>query len=58
VPSILNRLQVDATAWQATVEKLLGPNKQIGTYFDNSSRLNEVATQTGDKYLKNLTGRN
>jgi hypothetical protein len=58
VPSILNRLQTDATTWQATLEKLLGPNQQIGTYFGNSSRLNEVAAQRGTKYLKNVTGRN
>jgi hypothetical protein len=57
VPSILSRLQTDATTWQATLEKLLGPNKQIGTYFGNSSRLNEVAAQRGTKYLKNVTGR-
>jgi hypothetical protein len=57
VPSILSRLQTDATTWHATLEKLLGPNQQIGTYFGNSSRLNEVAAQRGTKYLKNLTGR-
>jgi hypothetical protein len=57
VPSILNRPQTDATTWQATLEKLLGPNKQIGTYFGNSSRLNEVAAQRGTKYLTNVTGR-
>jgi hypothetical protein len=50
-------LKTDATTWQATLEKLLRPNKQIGTYFGNSSRLNEVAAQRGTKYLKNLTGR-
>jgi hypothetical protein len=57
VPSILNRLQTNATTWQATLEKLLGPNQQIGTYFGNSSRLNVVAAQRGTKYLKYVTGR-
>jgi hypothetical protein len=50
-------LQIDATSWQVTLEKLLGPNKQIDTYFGTPSRLSEVATARGTKYLKNVTGR-
>jgi hypothetical protein len=56
-PGILTRLQIDATALQTTLEKLLGPNKQIGSDFGTSSRLSEVATQRGTKFLKNVTGR-
>jgi hypothetical protein len=54
---ILTRLQIDATAWQTTLEKLLRPNKRIGSDFGTSSRLSEVATQRGTKFLKNVTGR-
>jgi hypothetical protein len=39
IHSILTRLQIDATSWQVNLGKLLGPNRQIGTYFGNPSCL-------------------
>lgn len=57
VPSILARLQIDATAWQATLGKLVTTTKKIGAYFGSSRRLDEVASQRGRRFLKNLTGR-
>jgi hypothetical protein len=48
---------VCSDAWQTTLKKLLGPNKQIGSYFGTSSRLAEAATQRGTKFLKNITGK-
>jgi len=57
VPETLTRLGVDTDSWKETLQRLLGPNKKIGSYFGNTNRLNEVATQRGCKYLKNISGR-
>ncbi|MDB5391924.1 MAG: transposase [Planctomycetaceae bacterium] len=57
VPDILTRLQIDADGWRATLEKLVGGAKRIGTYFGGAHRLNEVAAQRGTKFLKNIVGR-
>jgi hypothetical protein len=55
VPDILSRLQIDATEWKSTLEKLLGSTKKIGTYFGSRKRLNDVAKQRGCSYLRNIT---
>ncbi|MDB5390622.1 MAG: hypothetical protein JWM11_6268 [Planctomycetaceae bacterium] len=57
VPNILTRLQIDAGSWKSTLEKLVGTRKKIGSYFGGTARLNEVASQRGTKYLKNISGR-
>ena len=57
VPDILTRLQIDAGSWKSTLEKLVGSRKKIGSYFGGTARLNEVASQRGAKYLKNISGR-
>ena len=36
---------------------LVGSRKKIGSYFGGTDRLNEVASQRGTKYLKNISGR-
>ena len=56
-PAILARLQIDAAGWQATLEKLVRCTKKVGAYFGSSGRLDEVATQRGRHFLKNVTGR-
>ena len=56
-PPILARLQIDATAWQATLEKLTRSTKKVGSYFGSSDRLQELAAQQNRRFLKNLTGR-
>lgn len=56
-PPLLDRLHIDATSWQATLEKLIHAKKTVGTYFGTASRLTELAQQQGRQYLKNLTGR-
>ena len=56
-PALLKRLQIDASGWQATLEKLVHATKRVGCYFGSTQRLNELATQSGRRYLKNLTGR-
>ncbi len=56
-PAILARLKIEATGWQATLEKLVRSTKKVGSYFGSSSRLNEVAARNGRSFLKNLTGR-
>ena len=55
--AILARLQIDAAGWQATLEKLVRCTKKVGAYFGSSGRLDEVATQRGRHFLKNVTGR-
>ncbi|MDB5384530.1 MAG: hypothetical protein JWM11_176 [Planctomycetaceae bacterium] len=57
VPDILTRLQIDSESWKSTLEKLVGSRKKIGNYFGGTSRLNEVASQRGTKYLENISGR-
>jgi hypothetical protein len=57
IPDILTRLQIDADAWKATLEKLLGGAKNIGNYFGGTPRLNEVAANRDAKSLKNVSGR-
>ena len=57
VPDILTRLNIDADSWTATLGKLLGSTKKIGTYFGSQNRINEVAGQRGCKYLRNIAGR-
>ena len=57
-PAILDRLQIDATGWQATLEKLTRSTKKVGSYFGGSDRLKEVATQRDRRFVKNVTGRN
>ncbi|MDB5388891.1 MAG: hypothetical protein JWM11_4537 [Planctomycetaceae bacterium] len=57
VPDILTRLQIDAEGWKATLEKLVGGAKRVGTYFGGAHGLNEVAAQRGTKFLKNIVGR-
>ena len=57
VPEILTRLGIDTESWKETLHRLLGPNKKIGSYFGSTNRLNEVATQRGCKYIKNISGR-
>jgi hypothetical protein len=54
--SVVMRILIESNGLKIASDSF-GPNKQIGTYFGNSSRLNEVAAQRGTKYLKNLTGR-
>ena len=56
-PAILARLQIDATGWRGTLEKLVRSTKQVGAYFGSNGRLEEVATHRGRRFLKNLTGR-
>ncbi len=56
-PPLLARLQIDASHWQATLEKLVRSTKKVGSYFGGSQRLNEIAAQSGRRFLKNLTGR-
>ena len=56
-PALLSRLGIDAHGWQATLEKLLGTTKRVGSYFGNDARLNEVAEQQGRRFVKNVTGR-
>ncbi|MDB6057484.1 MAG: hypothetical protein JWO95_1328 [Verrucomicrobiales bacterium] len=57
VPNILTRLQIDVADWKATLEKLLGSTKQVGTYFGSLDRLKQVAGQRVCKFLKNVAGR-
>jgi hypothetical protein len=57
VPDILTRLEIDAESWKATLQKLIGTTKFVGTYFGNTTRLNETAAHRGIKFLKNITGR-
>ena len=63
-PAILARLQIDATGWQATLEKLVRSTKKlvrstkrVGSYFGSSDHLQKVAAQKNRRFLKNLTGR-
>jgi hypothetical protein len=39
-------------------EKMLKAGKKVGCYFGTSEQLNELATQRGCRFLKNVTGRN
>jgi len=57
VPDILTRSEIDTDCWKETLQRLLGPNKKIGSYFGSRHRLNEVATQRGCKYIKNNSRR-
>ena len=56
-PAILDRLQIDAAGWQATLEKLMRSTKKVGSYFGGSDRLKEVASQRDRRFVKNVTGR-
>jgi hypothetical protein len=57
IPDILTRLEIDAGSWRATLEKLIGTRKFIGTDFGSTTRLNETAAHRGIKFLRNITGR-
>jgi len=57
VPDVLTRLQIDPGSWKATLEKLIGSTKSVGTYFGSTTSLNEAAALRGMKSLKNVTGR-
>lgn len=56
-PPLLARLQIEASTWQATLEKLFRTTKKVGSYFGSSQRLEELAAKQGRRFLKNLTGR-
>ena len=56
-PALLSRLGIDTHGWQATLEKLLGPTKRVGSYFGNDARLTEIAAKQGRRFVKNVTGR-
>ena len=56
-PALLTRLGIDAQGWQATLEKLLSNTKRVGSYFGGDSRLTEIATKHGRRFVKNVTGR-
>lgn len=56
-PALLSRLGIDADGWQATLDKLLGGAKQVGSYFGGESRLAEIAAKRGRRFVKNVTGR-
>lgn len=54
VPDIVTRLGIDTDSWKETLQRMLGPNEKIGSYFGSTHRLSEVATQRGCKYIKNI----
>lgn len=57
IPKILTRLEIEPTGWYATLSKLLSESKKVGSYFGGTQRLNEVAAQHGQRFMKNFGGR-
>lgn len=56
-PPLLSRLHIDAHGWQATLQKLAGSAKRVGSYFGGQTRLDEIAVHRGRRFVKNVTGR-
>jgi hypothetical protein len=54
---LLDRSKIEPGMWQVTLEKLLKTGKKIDCYFGSTEQLNELATQRGCRFLKNVTGR-
>lgn len=56
-PPLLTRLGIDAQGWQTTLERLLSNTKRVGSYFGGDTRLAEIATKQGRRFVKNVAGR-
>ncbi len=51
---LLERLRIDADSWEATLRRFFSGDKLVGNFFGSVSRLQEVATATGRRWLKDL----
>lgn len=57
VPALLDRLKIEPSAWEMTLEELLKTGKKVVGYFGTTEQLNELATKCACRFLKNVTGR-
>jgi hypothetical protein len=56
VSPLLDRLKIEPSDWQATLEKLLKSGMKVGCYIGSTEQLNKLATQRDCRFIKNITG--
>jgi len=56
MPSVLASMKIDPNEWRVALTKLTTGEKKYGSYFGSRDRLQELASERGCKFVKNVTG--